>query len=175
MDCDMGDTGHVSLWSRNCKVLILLTNIKVSRVHLGQFGSDQGVVTWLCLCFSFWLLQRTKALSILLFRFWKIFQNHPGNTVRYSCLLNGLLHLKHHALPVWSCHNRLQIVLINRANAWAPFPPLTWHPGTLPLAPLVGRHPGDPLSVPSPHLPLPLTRELPHQRNRYSLRNITES
>ena len=150
----MGDTSHVSLWRRNCKVLILLTNFKVSRVHLGRCGSDQGAVAWFCLCFSFWLLQRTKALNILLFIFWKIFHNHPGNTVRCSCLLNGLLHLKHHALPVRSCHNCLQMVLINRANTWAPFPPLTWHPGTLHLAPLVGRHPGDPLSAPSPHLPL---------------------
>ena len=91
-------------------------------MHLGQFGSDQSVAVQFCLGFSFWLLQRMEALSILLSIFWKIFHNHPGNRVPYSCLLNGLLYLKHHALPVWSCHNYLQMVLINRANTCAPFP-----------------------------------------------------
>lgn len=66
-------------------------------------------------------------------RFFTTIHEKQFNTPVY---LTDLLHLKHHALPVWSCHNYLQMVLIKQSQHWAPFPPLSWPPHTLHLAPL---------------------------------------
>lgn len=57
---------------------------------------------------------------------------------------------QHGAIPVWSHRNYFQTVLISRANRQAVSSPLPWHPHTLNLAPLLGRHSGESLFVPSP-------------------------
>lgn len=71
---------------------------------------------------------------------------------------------QHGALPVWSHRNYFQTVLISRANRQAAASPLPWHPHTLNLAPLMGRHSGEspfvPLLIfPSPHMRICLARE----------------
>lgn len=126
-----------------------------------EFGSNQGVVVKVAWAFPSGSCKglRSSAASVHL-----LGDFSQGNIVQCSCLFNGRLHLKHHALPVWSCQNYFQMVLISRPNTWAALLRQTWHPCSLHLAPLVGRHPGDPFSAPSLHLLLPtrgscLTRE----------------
>lgn len=71
---------------------------------------------------------------------------------------------QHCALPVWSHRNYFLTVLISRANRQAASSPLPWHPHTLNLAPLMGRHSGEypfvPLLIfPSPHMKICQARE----------------
>lgn len=121
---------------------------------MGCLGNGQDAAAQVCLGFSFWFRQRTEALSVLLSIFWKTVHNPLRKCSSVLLLATGLFHLKHHALPARSCHNCLQMALISRANSWAPFPPLTWHPGTLPHCILLSSWEGI-LEIPYRH-PLPI-------------------